>query len=50
MFGNKKNEVGFGVITKMITKSTIFWDISPLKVNRRFGGTSPLSGSNNKPS
>jgi hypothetical protein len=34
-------------------KSTIFWDImpcSPLRVNRRFGGTSPpSSGSNNRP-
>jgi hypothetical protein len=33
--------VGFGVLTTMVMKSTIFWDItpcSPLKVNRRFGG------------
>jgi hypothetical protein len=34
-------------------KSIIFWDItpcSPLKVNRRFGGTSPPSSGSNKPS
>jgi hypothetical protein len=33
--------VGFEVLTAVIMKSTIFWDIppcSPLKVNRRFGG------------
>jgi hypothetical protein len=38
----------------LVLKSTIFWDImpcSPLKVIRRFGGTSPpSSGSKNKPS
>jgi hypothetical protein len=37
----------------VVMKSTIFWDImmcSPLKVNRRFRGTSPpSSGSKNKP-
>jgi hypothetical protein len=30
------------VLTAVVTKATIFWDItpcSPLKVNRRFGGT-----------
>jgi hypothetical protein len=34
--------VGFGVLTAVIMKSSIFWDItscSPLKVNARFGGT-----------
>jgi hypothetical protein len=34
--------IGFEVLTAVIMKSTIFWDItpcSPLKVNRRFGGT-----------
>jgi hypothetical protein len=33
--------VGFEVLTAVIMKSTIFWDItlcSPLSVNRRFGG------------
>jgi hypothetical protein len=33
--------VGFEVLTAVVIKSTIFWDIrpcSPLKVNRRFGG------------
>jgi hypothetical protein len=32
----------FEVLTAVIMKSTIFWDImpySPLSVNRRFGGT-----------
>jgi hypothetical protein len=32
---------GFEVLTAMIMKSAIFWDItpcSPLKLNRRFGG------------
>jgi hypothetical protein len=34
--------VGFEVLTAVVMKSTIFWDIMPcslLKVNRRFGGT-----------
>jgi hypothetical protein len=34
--------VGFEVLTPVVMKSSIFWDIkpcSPLKVNRRFGGT-----------
>jgi hypothetical protein len=34
--------VGFEVFTAVVTKSTIFWDIttcSPLSVSRRFGGT-----------
>jgi hypothetical protein len=34
--------VGFEVLTTVVMKRTVFWDIiscSPLKVNRRFGGT-----------
>jgi hypothetical protein len=34
--------VGFEVVTVVVMKSIIFWDITPcslLKVNRRFGGT-----------
>jgi hypothetical protein len=34
--------VGFEVLTAVVMKSTVFWDItpcSPLKANRRFGGT-----------
>jgi hypothetical protein len=34
--------VGFEVLTAVVMKSTIFWDLllcSPLSVNRRFGGT-----------
>jgi hypothetical protein len=34
--------VGFEVLTAVVMKSAIFWDItlcSPLSVNRRFGGT-----------
>jgi hypothetical protein len=34
--------VGSEVLTAVVMKSTIFWDItpcSPLSVNRRFGGT-----------
>jgi hypothetical protein len=34
--------VGFEVLTAVVIKSTIFWDITlciPLKVNRRFGAT-----------
>jgi hypothetical protein len=37
--------VQFEVLTGVVMKSTIFWDItpcSPLKVNRRFGGTCRL--------
>jgi hypothetical protein len=45
--------VGFEVHTAVVMKSAIFWDImpcSPLKANRRFGGTSPpSSGLKNKP-
>jgi hypothetical protein len=36
------NYVGFEVLTAVVMKSTIFWDITrctPLSVNRRFGGT-----------
>jgi hypothetical protein len=34
--------IGFEVLTPVVMKSTIFWDMtpcSPLRVNRRFGGT-----------
>jgi hypothetical protein len=34
--------VGSEVLTAVVMKSTVFWDItpcSPLKVNRNFGGT-----------
>jgi hypothetical protein len=37
--------VGFEVLTAVVMNSSIFWDItpcSPLKVNRRFGGTCRL--------
>jgi hypothetical protein len=37
--------VEFEVLTAVVVKNTVFWDItpsSPLKVNRRFGGTSCL--------
>jgi hypothetical protein len=37
--------VGFEVLTAVVMKSYIFWDImlcSPLKVNRRYGGTCHL--------
>jgi hypothetical protein len=37
--------VGFEVLTAVVMKSNIFWDITPcslLKVNRRFGGTHHL--------
>jgi hypothetical protein len=40
---NKK--IRFEVPTAVVMKSTTFWDIkpcSPLKVNRRFGGTNSL--------
>jgi hypothetical protein len=38
----RKSLVGFEVLTAVVAKSNIFWDItpcSPLKVNQRFGGT-----------
>jgi hypothetical protein len=34
--------VGFEVLTAVVVKSSVFWDItlcSPLQVNQRFGGT-----------
>jgi hypothetical protein len=37
--------MGFELLTAMVTKSSIFWDItscSPLKANGRFGGTCHL--------
>jgi hypothetical protein len=42
IFLNFTQLVGFYVLIAVVMKSTIFWDItpcSPLKVNRRFGGT-----------
>jgi hypothetical protein len=39
---NKMELVGFAVLTAVVMKSTIFWDITPcgpLKGIRRFGGT-----------
>jgi hypothetical protein len=50
--GQVKRCVRFEVLTAVVTKGTIFWDItpcSPLKANRRFGETSPSSRSKNKP-
>jgi hypothetical protein len=44
---------GFEVLTTVVINSTVFWDItlcSPLRVNRRFGGTSPPCSGSNKPS
>jgi hypothetical protein len=38
----KSHSVKFEVLTAVVMKSAIFWDImpcNPLKVNRRFGGT-----------
>jgi hypothetical protein len=38
--------VEFKVLTAVVMKSSVFWDImpcSPLKVNRRFGRTYPLN-------
>jgi hypothetical protein len=50
---NVTKDVGFEVLSAVVMKRTIFWDIapcSPLKVNRRFGGTYPfhLQGRKNK--
>jgi hypothetical protein len=45
MSTNQIPKVGFRVLTAVVMKSSIFWDItpcSPLKVNRRFGGTCRL--------
>jgi hypothetical protein len=42
---SRRISVGFEVSMAVVMKSFIFWDItpcSPLKVNRRFGGTSRL--------
>jgi hypothetical protein len=42
--------VGFEVLTAVVMKSTVFWDItpcSPLSVDRRFGETSPPSSASN---
>jgi hypothetical protein len=39
---NNPQFIGFEVLTAVVMKNTIFWDItpcSPLTVNRRFGGT-----------
>jgi hypothetical protein len=36
------NYLGFEVLTAVVMKGTIFWDVtpfSPLSANRRFGGT-----------
>jgi hypothetical protein len=40
-----KRNVGFEALSAVIMKSSVFWDItpySPLKANRRFGGTCRL--------
>jgi hypothetical protein len=40
--GDKVKLLGFEVLTSVVMRSSIFWDITPcgpLKVNRRFGGT-----------
>jgi hypothetical protein len=42
LFLNPRFYVGFEVLTAVVTKSTIFWDITPcsrLIINRRFGRT-----------
>jgi hypothetical protein len=42
---NKIYPVGFEVLTAVFMKSSAFWEIkasSPLKVDRRFGGTCGL--------
>jgi hypothetical protein len=49
---SKDSVVGFEVLTAVVMKSSVFWDITPcslLKVNELLGGTSPSSGLNNKP-
>jgi hypothetical protein len=33
---------GLEVFRAVVMKSSVFWDITPLKVNRRFGGTCRL--------
>jgi hypothetical protein len=46
--------VGFEVLTVVVMKSTVFWDImpcNPVKVKQHFGGTkTPPSSGLNKPS
>jgi hypothetical protein len=40
-----RHYVGFEVLTTVVMKTAVFWDItpcSPLKVNRRFGETNRL--------
>jgi hypothetical protein len=53
-YGIGSSIVRFEVLTVAVMKNIVFWDITPcssLKVNWRFGGTSPRSsGSKNKPS
>jgi hypothetical protein len=42
---NILRNVGFDVLTAVVMKSSIFWDITPcnpLRINRRFGGTCRL--------
>jgi hypothetical protein len=49
----KSYNMGFEVLTPVGMKISIFWDITPcslLKVNRRYGETSPPSSGSNKPS
>jgi hypothetical protein len=51
----RNKDVGFEVLRAVVVKSTIFWDIlvmpcSLLKVNQRYGGTSPSCSGSNKPS
>jgi hypothetical protein len=43
--GLDTDDVRFDVLTAVVIKSSVFWDItlcSPLKFNRRFGGTCRL--------
>jgi hypothetical protein len=49
--GKSDRHVRFEVLTAVVVKSSIFWDItpcSPLSVNRRFGGTCRLHHLDNK--
>jgi hypothetical protein len=42
---NRQNIVGFGVLSAVVMKISVFWDITPctaLKVNSSFGGTRRL--------
>jgi hypothetical protein len=48
----QRKHVGFEVLTAVVTKSTISWDItpcSPLSVNRRLGSTRNLPGGKGRP-